>query len=127
MKIVGFGSVVAMLAGMALIATPAQAAVNYTGTTYTQSFDDLASAGTSWSNDSTLSGWSLFRRPAPGTAITAITQSNGSSNAGTFSRYSARPKGTRFTPREPWESVGGRCIDFSTSSTCATRRVQKKG
>jgi hypothetical protein len=74
----------AMFLSVGLIAEPASAAVSYTGATYTQTFDDLANAGSSWANDSTLAGWSLFRRPEPGTAITAITQSNGGSNAGAF-------------------------------------------
>ncbi|MEN9775849.1 MAG: hypothetical protein RL322_2919, partial [Pseudomonadota bacterium] len=61
---------------------------------YTQKFDSLPSSGTSitWINDSTLSGWSLFRQPAPGTAITAITVGTGSSNSGAF--YSFGSTGT---------------------------------
>jgi hypothetical protein len=43
--------------------------------TYTQNFDTLAAVGTNvtWLNDNTLPGWSLFRQPAPGTAITTYT------------------------------------------------------
>lgn len=62
-----------------------QAAVSFTGE-YSQSFDSLPSSGaaTGWANDSTLPGWSLFRRPAPGTPISSITPGTGSSNAGAF-------------------------------------------
>ena len=62
--------------------------VNFIGT-YLQSFDTLPTSGTSlaWANDSTLAGWSLFRQPASGTAITAINAGNGSSTTGTFSSF----------------------------------------
>jgi hypothetical protein len=64
----------------------ANAAVSVTNTTfnYSQTFDSLASTGTSnaWINDSTLAGWSLFNKtPA---AITAYDVGTGSSNAGKF-------------------------------------------
>lgn len=56
------------------------------GGTYTQNFDNLISSGTNqaWSNNSTLPGWSLFRQPAPGTAITTYNAGDGGSNAGSF-------------------------------------------
>ena len=62
--------------------------VSFTGA-YSQDFNTLPTSGTSlvWSNDSTLSGWSLFRQPAPGTTITAINANNGSSNTGTFDSF----------------------------------------
>ncbi|MFB2837785.1 SdiA-regulated domain-containing protein [Floridanema evergladense] len=61
---------------------------NFTGT-YSQNFDTLATSGTSnaWTNDSTLLGWSLFRQPVPGTAITTYGADSGSSNAGNFYSY----------------------------------------
>ncbi len=66
-------------------ASSTEAAINYSGDAYSQNFDSLAGSGSiAWTNDSTLSGWSLFRRPAPGTAITSITGGAGSSNAGAF-------------------------------------------
>src|SRR6185436_14559981 len=37
-----------------------------------------------WTNDSTLPGWSLFRQPAPGTALTTYMSGTGSDNAGSF-------------------------------------------
>jgi hypothetical protein len=60
-------------------------AVSFTGT-YVQNFDTLPASGTNltWTNDTTLPGWSLFRQPAPGTAITAVNASDGTSNAGSF-------------------------------------------
>jgi hypothetical protein len=59
-----------------------RAAISYTGTEYTQDFNSFA--GGSWSNDSTLQGWSLFRRPTPPVAISSVTAGTGSSNAGAF-------------------------------------------
>lgn len=74
----------------ALLALPltGQAAVNFSSS-YSQNFDTLAASGTNnaWTNDTTLPGWSLFKQPAPGTAITAYNADNGGSNAGTFYSY----------------------------------------
>lgn len=53
------------------------------GSTYVQNFDSTG-ASTSWINDTTLASWSLFRQPAPGTAITTYAAGNGGSNAGSF-------------------------------------------
>lgn len=52
--------------------------------TYSQNFNSLASAGTgnAFTNDSTIAGWSLFRQPAPGTAMTTYNAGTGSSNTG---------------------------------------------
>ena len=73
------------LAAAALLATAsAQAAVsvNSTAFTYSQTFDTLASTGsTAFINDTTLLGWSLFRTAGTSLAVTAGT---GSSNAGGF-------------------------------------------
>ena len=56
------------------------------GNTYTQDFNTLVQSGTgqAWSNNSTLTGWFLYRQPAPGTDITTYNAGTGSSNAGNF-------------------------------------------
>lgn len=73
------------------IASGAQASIviGAGGQVYTQNFDTLATTGSSvtWANDSTLAGWSLFRQPAPGTAITSYAVNDGSSNTGSFYSY----------------------------------------
>lgn len=72
-------------------AVVAQGAVVYTtpASSYTQNFDTLTTGTTSqaWSNDSTLTGWHLFRQPAPGTAITTYVANDGTGNAGSFISY----------------------------------------
>jgi|GEM_PF-697376 len=62
--------------------------VSFTGS-YTQIFDTLAKTGTSlgWTNDLTLAGWSLFRQPMPGTALSTYATSDGSSSTGSFVSY----------------------------------------
>jgi hypothetical protein len=73
---------------LALAPLASYAVVSITGTqTYTQSFDSLATSGTSnaWTNDSTLAGWSLFN--STGAAITAYGGDSGTSNAGNFWSY----------------------------------------
>jgi hypothetical protein len=56
------------------------------GATYNQNFDTLTTLTTaqSWTNDSTLAGWSLFSQPSPGTAITSYRAGTGSINTGSF-------------------------------------------
>ncbi|MFZ4575231.1 MAG: PEP-CTERM sorting domain-containing protein [Phycisphaerales bacterium] len=74
------------------IAGMAQASVVYTtiGGGYSQNFDSLTTATTSqpWTNDTTLTGWNLFRRTAAGdatpVAITSYTGGDGGTNAGSF-------------------------------------------
>ncbi|PSB56134.1 PEP-CTERM sorting domain-containing protein [Chamaesiphon polymorphus] len=58
-------------------------------TTYTQDFNSLTTStgANTWTNDSTLPGWSLFRQPTPGTAITTYSAENGSSGTGSFYSY----------------------------------------
>ncbi len=65
--------------------------VSFSGSSYSQNFDGLASSGTNptWANDSTLPGWSLFRQPSPGIAITQYSVGTGSSNTGNFYSYGA--------------------------------------
>ncbi|HUQ68582.1 MAG TPA: choice-of-anchor D domain-containing protein, partial [Planctomycetaceae bacterium] len=69
-------------------------AVSFTGGTYTQTFDSLATTGTNltWNNASTLAGWELYRQASPGTAITAYDAGTGSSGTGSF--YSFGVAGT---------------------------------
>jgi hypothetical protein len=75
----------AILATILICCSSSQAAISYTGDAYTQDFNSLNFSGaTPWTSDSTLPGWSLFRRPAPGTAITSITGGAGTSNTGAF-------------------------------------------
>lgn len=62
---------------------------------YSQNFDSLsATTATSvpWSNDSTIPGWSLFRQPAPGTAITGYAVSSGGTNTGSFFSFGTTPE-----------------------------------
>ncbi|WP_373541827.1 ExeM/NucH family extracellular endonuclease [Chamaesiphon sp.] len=63
--------------------------ISFNGSTYSQDFDTLANAGTgnAWVNDTTIAGWSLFRQPAPGTAIPTYNADAGSSNTGSFYSY----------------------------------------
>jgi hypothetical protein len=63
----------------------------FSGPSYSQNFDTLASSGTTatWANGSTLEGWYLFRQPAPGTAITAYAIGTGSGNGGSFYSFGA--------------------------------------
>jgi hypothetical protein len=74
------------LAAFAAASVSAQAAVQLTdgNLSYSQSFDSLASSGTSnaWTNDSTLLGWSLFN--TAGTAITSYRAGTGSATNGAF-------------------------------------------
>lgn len=80
---------------------PAAAAVSLTGvaTTYTQSFDSLATTGTlvSWVNDSTLAGWSLFT--AAGNTVPTYAAGNGSSTTGAFYSFG--------TTGSPERALGG--------------------
>jgi len=81
-----------LIASAALLAAaPAQAAiaVNNANFNYSQTFDTLASTGTTaaWVNDTTLAGWSLFNKDKA--AITSITVDSGGSNAGAFRSYGA--------------------------------------
>lgn len=71
-----------------LLGLPAWAQVNYdsVGGIYSQTFDSLATSGTSipWVNGTTLPGWFLYRQPAPGTDVTSYAAGNGSSSTGGF-------------------------------------------
>lgn len=87
-----FGASIISLCALAGAFNPLHAAINYStaGGTISEDFDTLANTGTpAWTNDSTLSGWSLFRQPAPGTAITTYATGTGSSNTGSFYSFGA--------------------------------------
>lgn len=75
-----------LVASAALFAAlSAQATVSVTSAafTYGESFDSLiASGSTTFANDSTVNGWSLFRTTNPATMT--LTAGTGSSNAGGF-------------------------------------------
>lgn len=73
-----------ILAAVGTVSSHAAISITSTSFTYSQTFDTLASSGTgnAWTNDTTLSGWHLFRQPSPGTAMTAYNAGTGSSNAG---------------------------------------------
>ncbi len=74
------------LALVVVLNNSTQGQITYTGGTYTQDFNTLASSGSgnTWTNNVTLPGWYLFRQPSPGTALSAYDASNGSSTTGTF-------------------------------------------
>lgn len=79
----------AMAAAVAAFAGMASANISFTGV-YSQNFDSLTatnSTGQAWANDSTLTGWSLFRQPGPGVALTTYGGDNGASNSGQFFSY----------------------------------------
>ncbi len=77
---------------LAALTFPAQAiSIASAGSAYTQNFNGLASSGTTnaWTNDSPLQGWSLFRQPIPGTAISTYSAGTGSSTTGGFYSFGA--------------------------------------
>jgi uncharacterized protein len=69
--------------------------VNFNGN-YTQNFDTLATTGTgatnTWSNDTTIGGWSLFNKD--GAAIGTYNADTGTSNTGSFYSYGASTTAT---------------------------------
>jgi hypothetical protein len=95
----------------------AQALVSYTGGAYTQDFDTLISSGTNqaWTNDMTIPGWSLFRQPSPGTAITTINAGTGSSSTGNF--YSFGIAGVNPLTDRAFGGVGSGGAYFGSPST----------
>jgi hypothetical protein len=85
-------NVIISAAGLVLVASGASAQVSFTGSAYAQDFSTLTSTsgtGQAWSNNVTLSGWSLFRQPDPGTALTTYGGDTGTNNAGQFFSYGA--------------------------------------
>ncbi|MBP9663810.1 MAG: DUF11 domain-containing protein, partial [Pyrinomonadaceae bacterium] len=80
----------------ALGSTPMDS-ISYTGTTYSQNFDSLASSGSgvAWTNDTTIPGWFLYAQPAPGTAITTYNADSGTSSAGSFYSFGSSGSGER--------------------------------
>jgi len=73
-------------AALAIAAIPASAAISIAtpSSTYSQNFDSLTTSTTAstWTNDSTLSGWSLFS--STGVAVPTIVGGDGASNTGSF-------------------------------------------
>lgn len=77
-------------------ATAAHAAIDVTSPTfnYTQTFDTLATSGTEdWTNDQTLTGWSLFQQS--GTGISSYIAGDGSNNTGSFYSFGTSGSGER--------------------------------
>jgi hypothetical protein len=66
-------------------------AVLFNGSTYAQNFDSLttSTSASTWANDSTLTGWSLFSQPAPGNLITSYAGDSGTNTTGGFYSYGA--------------------------------------
>ena len=66
------------------LAAESRATISYSGGTYSQNFDTLATSGTAnaWVNDSTLPGWSLFQYTGGG--ISTYSGGTGASSAGNF-------------------------------------------
>ncbi|XGV87868.1 MAG: calcium-binding protein [Limnothrix sp. BL-A-16] len=62
-------------------------AISFSGS-YSQNFDALNSSGSNsdlaWTNNTTLSGWYLFRQPAPGQALVIYRSSQGNTTTGNF-------------------------------------------
>jgi len=83
----------AIVAAFGVSAMQARATITLTGPTpsVSENFDTLVNTGTSqpWTNNSTLSGWELYRQPSPGTAITTINAGTGTSNSGSFYSFGA--------------------------------------
>ena len=63
------------------------AAVGFTGSAYTQTFDALGSSASAWTNDSTLAAWSLF--DATGAAETSVLVGDGAATTGSFYNFGA--------------------------------------
>jgi hypothetical protein len=88
-----------------ILATPAFAALDYSliGSTYTQSFDGLASDEQNnphaWANDSTIEGWNLFRITSKDNstpvAVNSLDASDGTSDSGRFYSFGAAGSGER--------------------------------
>lgn len=86
----GMKTCIASIALLLFAATMASADINFTGPTYNQDFNSLSASGTSnaWANDSTISGWYLFRRTSASdttpVAITNYDAGAGTSNTGKY-------------------------------------------
>jgi hypothetical protein len=117
---------------LAAAAGPSQAAISLpsAASTYSQSFDSLATSGTAnaWVNDSTLPGWSLFI--ATGAAPTVYTAESGGSNAGAFRSFGATGSteralggvasgGSYFGSPAPGALAGTIAVAFTNTSSTA--------
>ena len=67
----------------------AQVLYSTAGSSYAQDFNTLATTGgsTTWVNNSTLTGWSLFSTASSSTPVTTIAIDNGTPNTGGFYSY----------------------------------------
>lgn len=109
--------VVAAFAAAVPLASQAAISITSTAFSYTQDFDTLASTNSAslpWTNDSTLPGWSLFRQPLPGTALTTYGADNGSSTAGSFYSY-----GTNGSTERALGGLGANSAYFSSPANGA--------
>ncbi len=83
------------------LAAAASAGINYSGGTYSENFDTLASSGSgvAWTNDGTISGWHLFRRTAAGdptpVAIATYGTTDGATTTGSFYSFGSSGSGER--------------------------------
>jgi len=80
-----------------IVANAGKAAIQYSGGTYSQNFDGLASSGTSetWVNDSTLSGWSLFNKLGAALDTQVYNIGDGSSTGARFYSFGSSSSGER--------------------------------
>jgi len=89
MKIVSLSLAAPVAIAIAAVALPVQAAISVTSTAfaYAQNFDSLTTStvAVSWTQDSTLLGWSLFTSTLAD--ITTYAADNGGSNTGTFRSF----------------------------------------
>lgn len=106
-----------LLAACSLAAVHASAQTYVlTGTTYSQDFNTLATSGSNtWTNDSTLDGWSLFN--SAGTAIATYTGGTGSANAGAFYSFGATGNSDRALGGLGSGSVSGYIVFGITNSS----------
>ena len=114
---------------LASLTLPAHAiSITAAGSAYTQNFDGLAASGTgmTWANDSTLPGWSLFKQPVQGTAMSTYSAGTGSSNTGGFYSFGASGNNDRalgglgggayFGSPDPGNLAGWMAVSFSNGS-----------
>ena len=115
---------IAASAALSILGTalPAAAAVSLTSVAsgYSQSFDSLASTGSSvpWANDSTLAGWSLYT--TAGTAIATYNTGTGSGNTGAFYSFGAAGSSERALGGVGSNAASGYIVLALTNNTALT-------
>ena len=74
-----------------------QITITAPNTPYVQNFNTLAPSGTNvtWTNNTTIPGWYLFRQPAPGTALSTYNASDGSGTTGSMYSFGATSSSER--------------------------------